>query len=323
MSMIMFYYGFYFTVWRAFPAVQEFGKTWGGAAVMALYLAAAFACRTRGEEINTDSDGKGSGAPFVIGMDVVYYMIMCMINYIEWMENSVSSLAFGLGAFASIILIIIVQLLNNRGALYIWLMYLVFSLMGLGVLIYSSAAVRFSGSLLYGLGDGLGYIIIYYICAGTIKRSNSLKMFRLYCFIFFIEYFFISGLFSRAFDNYVGPNHFLAFGVVLVLCSACFLLTPIMLKKFFQVDWTDGLHLRDMAEYSASLSKVKIINTKDKLNLTDREQEMFTLLLSGASPKEIAYNLKISYHTVNFHIKNLYRKLGIRSRAELFAGYKV
>ena len=60
---------------------------------------------------------------------------------------------------------------------------------------------------------------------------------------------------------------------------------------------------------------------KQNLNLTTREQEVFNLLLTGTAPKEIAYNLKISYPTVNFHMNNLYRKLGIQSRAELFAKY--
>jgi len=60
----------------------------------------------------------------------------------------------------------------------------------------------------------------------------------------------------------------------------------------------------------------------DLLNLTAREQEIVTLLLKGTAPKEIAYNLKIGNPTVNFHIKNLYRKLEIQSRAELFAKFK-
>jgi DNA-binding CsgD family transcriptional regulator len=46
------------------------------------------------------------------------------------------------------------------------------------------------------------------------------------------------------------------------------------------------------------------------------------MLLAGRSPKEIAYTLKISYPTVNFHTTNLYRKMGIQSRAELFAKYQ-
>jgi DNA-binding CsgD family transcriptional regulator len=55
--------------------------------------------------------------------------------------------------------------------------------------------------------------------------------------------------------------------------------------------------------------------------LTDREQEIFTMLLNGISPKEIANSLKVSYSTVNFHRNNLYRKLGIQSLHELFARY--
>ena len=146
-------------------------------------------------------------------------------------------------------------------------------------------------------------------------------MFRLYCLVFFIEYFGISGAFSHAFDRFEWPNHYLAFGVVLVLCSACFLIMPLLQKKLFEADWTDGLHLKDMADYARPLAETEAINIKDHLDLTDREHEIFTMLLKNMSPKEIAYTLKVSYHTVVFHRTNLYRKLGLQSRAELFAQY--
>ena len=55
--------------------------------------------------------------------------------------------------------------------------------------------------------------------------------------------------------------------------------------------------------------------------LTSREQEIFDLLLEGVSPKEIAYKLHISYHTVDSHRSKLYRKLGIQSIQELFTKY--
>jgi len=325
MIIVEFYYGFYYTIWRAFPAVQTVGKTWGSIAVMAVYLIVVFACNNRKHEILPNTEKASltpqSAAAFVIGLDVVYYMIMCMINYVEWAENSVSSMAFGIGSFASIILIIFIQLLFNRSALYSWLLFLALSLFGLGVLIYDSPLTRLSGSFAYGLGDGLGYIIIYYLCAGAIKKSKSLKMFRFYCLVFFVEYAVISGIFAHAFDRFEWPNHYLAFGVVLVLCSACFLLMPLLQKKLFEADWTDGLHLKDMAEYAQPLAVTEEINVKDNLNLTDREHEIFTMLLKSMSPKDIAYTLKVSYHTVVFHRTNLYRKLGIQSRAELFAQY--
>jgi len=328
MALIQTYYGFYYTIWRAFPAVQTAGKTWGSAAIMALYLVVVFACcsgkyrcQLTYNTQDTEADGKGSAVPFILGMDVIYYIIMCMINYIEWAENSVSSLAFGLGAFASIAVIIIIQLLNRRNALYIWLLFLALSLFGLGVLLFDSPATLVSGSFAYGLGDGLGYIIIYYLCAGAIKLSKSFKMFKLYCFMFFVEYFVISGFFSIAFKFNDTPNKYLAFGVVLFLGSVCLLLIPVMQKKLFEADWTDGLYLRDMPEYKNSLSEVEAIDSKDHLNLTSREQEVFTMLLDGKAPKEIAYTLKVSPDTVHFHQKNLYRKLNVQSRAGLFARY--
>ena len=68
----------------------------------------------------------------------------------------------GLGSFVSIALILFIQLLNNRSALYSWLLFLALSLFGLGVLIFDSRITRLSGSFAYGLGDGLGYIIIFH-----------------------------------------------------------------------------------------------------------------------------------------------------------------
>jgi DNA-binding CsgD family transcriptional regulator len=107
----------------------------------------------------------------------------------------------------------------------------------------------------------------------------------------------------------------------MILVSLCFLFMPLIQKRLFEADWTDGLYLRDMEEYSRPLAETEAINAKEHLDLTPREQEIFAMLLSGAAPKEIAHTLKISYDTVLYHQKKLYRKLGIQSRAELFARY--
>lgn len=50
-----------------------------------------------------------------------------------------------------------------------------------------------------------------------------------------------------------------------------------------------------------------------------RERATLDLLLTGVSEKEIARKLGISRHTAHGYVKNLYRKLGVRSRAELMA----
>jgi len=324
MAVIQVYYGFYYTSWNVFPGLHTAGNTWIGAALTVIFIIIVFcACKSKtvSMEANTDSDGKGSAVHFVIGLGVVHYMIMCMSNYIEWSENSVSGFAFGLGTVISLALVLIIQLLKGKSALYIWLMFLTFTLFGLGVLLLNAPEAIASGSFFYGLGDSLGYIIIGYMCAGAIKRSKSLRMFRIFCFVSFIQYFIISGIFSFYFNYFDEPNKFLAFAVVLVLVSLCLLFMPFIQKRLFDADWTDGLYLRDMEEFSGQLVETQEINKKEKLNLTPREQEIFTLLLKGTSPKEIGYTLKISYDTVHHHQKNLYRKLSIQSIQELFAKY--
>ena len=53
--------------------------------------------------------------------------------------------------------------------------------------------------------------------------------------------------------------------------------------------------------------------------LTDREQEVLRFLARGMSTAEMTEQLGISAHTVRDHIKALFAKVGVRSRAELLA----
>ena len=50
--------------------------------------------------------------------------------------------------------------------------------------------------------------------------------------------------------------------------------------------------------------------------LSEREREVLTHMASGATNKEIAERLFLSPHTVKEHTSALYRKLGVRNRAE-------
>ncbi len=50
--------------------------------------------------------------------------------------------------------------------------------------------------------------------------------------------------------------------------------------------------------------------------LSDREREVLTCIAQGMSNKACARELSISHHTVSEYIHNVYRKLGIHSRAE-------
>lgn len=54
----------------------------------------------------------------------------------------------------------------------------------------------------------------------------------------------------------------------------------------------------------------------DSANLTKTELEVLQLIAKGFTAQEVADMKHVSYHTVTSHIKNIYRKLHISTRAE-------
>ncbi len=53
--------------------------------------------------------------------------------------------------------------------------------------------------------------------------------------------------------------------------------------------------------------------------LTEKEKVILSALVEGMSYKMIAAKIDISYHTVNFHIRNIYQKLHVHSVSEAVA----
>ncbi len=69
---------------------------------------------------------------------------------------------------------------------------------------------------------------------------------------------------------------------------------------------------------------VAVVDARDRavesdLTLTPRELDVLALLAEGASNKAIARTLKISVHTVKFHIASLFDKLDAEGRTEAVA----
>ena len=60
-----------------------------------------------------------------------------------------------------------------------------------------------------------------------------------------------------------------------------------------------------------------LLATPDAVDLTPREREIALLAAAGSSSREIADHLVISVRTVNNHLQNAYRKLGVTRRQDL------
>lgn len=74
---------------------------------------------------------------------------------------------------------------------------------------------------------------------------------------------------------------------------------------------------RARAELRASGSTVRTPENRADDALTPQELQVATVVAGGATNKEAAVALFLSTKTIEFHLGNVYRKLGIRSRTEL------
>lgn len=73
-----------------------------------------------------------------------------------------------------------------------------------------------------------------------------------------------------------------------------------------------------------SNKKINELELAFENKLSDREKEVFELMLTGKKNKEIATELFVDISTVKTHINNIYKKTGVKNRKELtFLGREV
>lgn len=67
----------------------------------------------------------------------------------------------------------------------------------------------------------------------------------------------------------------------------------------------------------SNLQSKREVSFRDKL--TFREKEIVALVEKGFSYKQMSESLFVTTYTVNYHLKNIYKKLGIHSKTELLS----
>ncbi|HCC34340.1 MAG TPA: hypothetical protein DEQ02_01395, partial [Ruminococcaceae bacterium] len=107
---------------------------------------------------------------------------------------------------------------------------------------------------------------------------------------------------------------------VLVIVTGFLMTSPHSYKYLFSAIWLSDLHKSDM---QILREKINEADRFEKYNLTRREKEIAVRMLAANTSRMIAAELSIKESTVNFHVANLYKKLGINSRAELFSLFGV
>ncbi len=66
---------------------------------------------------------------------------------------------------------------------------------------------------------------------------------------------------------------------------------------------------------------VRTLYENPLVSLTRRELEVLASLATGRTNKQIARDMDVSLNTVKFHVRNLFQKLGVNSRAQAIAMY--
>lgn len=84
--------------------------------------------------------------------------------------------------------------------------------------------------------------------------------------------------------------------------------------------------IREVAEggsfFTPSVAKKVLNNFQQQgqhgefIQLTEKEKEVLKYLVDGLSYKMIADKVKVSYHTIHTHIRNVYEKLHVNSKGE-------
>jgi DNA-binding CsgD family transcriptional regulator len=162
----------------------------------------------------------------------------------------------------------------------------------------------------------MGYIAAYYLLGCVFKKHGDFRLFKL-CLVIILPLSMVSYVIPGTISIYA-PDllPLVATLTTAVVFTGFILLSPAYSKYLFAADWSDAFRSLDMLEAD---QKVEDQDRLNKLALTPREKEVASLLLQGKDAKQIAADLIISVHTAHFHIKNLYKKLGINNRSELFA----
>ncbi len=160
-----------------------------------------------------------------------------------------------------------------------------------------------------------GWPLCIYMLACVQRRFASYALLKK-CTIIFVIFSPIAGISDDIVEEYfpsLTPTVTLVISIVLIVTAL--LLSPLSYRDLFSKKWIVQLSSVDMDLIREKVEK------KDKFedySLTSRQKEIATMLLAAKTRRQIAGELGVSESTVKNHTSELYKKLGINSRVELF-----
>jgi len=252
---------------------------------------------------------------------IVYMAVKAVDAYVVNKGDYIDIPVYGAGALLSILAVIIIMLFLGRDALYTLKLFLIVSLAAAALLALDGVFDAKAGSLLYGFANSLGYIAVLYLMGGAARLTVCLKFFRIFCIAECLVSVALNPVVDFLFAGNEEKNNLVALGLMAVICCVMLSRYAVIYKRLFESDWMKELDIMKPKKAAAKGEEAAAPDRTEGLGLTPREKQIFSLMLTEMSVKQIMIELEISKGTFNFHTTNLYRKLGIQSRTELFAKY--
>ncbi len=210
-----------------------------------------------------------------------------------------------------------------RLRLNVWHLWSVFFALALLMAVTAVLAPAIGSELPFHFLGGLailGWPLCLYMLACAQRRFASYRLLKR-CTVIFVVLSPLTTVSDDLFRTYMPERMPLISLIYVVTMLVLFLVTlPESYRSLFSAVWISDLHMNDMKELR---EKVEETDRFGGCGLTARQKEVAALLLAGKTRRQISGELGLSESTVKTHTSDLYRKLGINSRTELFAAFGV
>ncbi len=280
----------------------------GSAVCSAAYRQADF------EHVQTGKDKKTDPA---VGLMMYFFISMYFTDafnsYIPGAAEPATILICGVSGVAAVLLCVLMQFFLRRSVWTICNLFFI-ALVGSFALLYApdGSFLRVIAASLHGL-QLTGYLAGLYLLGCVLNKSGDFRMFKQ-----IVAVVMLVGVLAYLVPDLLADMplvlHATAMIVSVILFVVFLMLSPAYSSYLFSADWSDDLRRLTMSRANRQTGQTDMFRD---LKLTPREKEIAILLMQGYSVKQIAADIGISFDTAKYHIKNLYKKLGIGSRYEL------
>lgn len=265
------------------------------------------------KEVSDAEDARGLYC--ALAFMIVYFGVDGYLYKLLDPRSVAGNVLFSVGMLVAVAAFFTVLVVWRLNVWHLWTLFFAFATLAA---VLAILAPQLGTVLPYHLFGGmaiLGWPLSLYMLACAQRRFASYRLLKRCTVIFILlsPITTISDDLIKAYRPDVIPTAALIFILAALLL---FLLTvPYTYRHLFSVGWIRDLSRDDMARYQTAVEKADRFGGYD---LTPRQKEVTVLLLSGMTRRQIAGELGVSESTVKMHTSELYRKLNINSRVELF-----